>query len=290
MRAPNLPPDWPNRNASRSIACKPHLWHVQDMGAQGRPTLLLLHGAGGATHSFRHLIPALAQDYRLILIDLPGQGFTRLGAKSRCGVDAMASDIAALCAQEHWPITAIIGHSAGAAIALRMAETMPLQAIVGINAALGKFEGVSGWIFPVMAKLLALTPMIPQLFSKFAATPAKTQQLLASTGSTIDAQGEAQYLHLMRMPSHVEATLAMMAQWDLAGLMNRLPQQTIPCLLITGAQDLAVPPKVSQQSAMLMPLSRWVNLPGYGHLIHEEAAEEVAAQTLAFLAGCTANA
>jgi magnesium chelatase accessory protein len=279
-----IPSDWPNRSASVQIACKPHLWHVQDIGPKSDPVLLLIHGAGGSTHSFRHLIPLLATDYRLIVIDLPGQGFTRLGARSRCGVDGMASDIAALCTAQDWPIAAIIGHSAGAAIALRLAEMTPVQAVIGINAALGKFEGASGWIFPLMARLLAITPMVAQIFSKVAATPKQVRNLLASTGSKIDPVGEAQYLHLMRMPTHVGATLAMMSQWNLDALVNRLPRQTTPTLLITAANDLAVPPSVSQKAAQRMPQARAVYVPGYGHLIHEEAAEQVSPLVRGFLA------
>lgn len=282
MRAPAIPSDWPYRASSRHVRSGPHLWHVQDMGTG--PTLLLIHGAGGATHSFRNLIPRLLPTYRVIALDLPGQGFTVMGAKSRCGVDAMSEDIAALCTQEGWQPQAIVGHSAGAAIALRLAEMMPLRAVFGINAALGNFEGVSGWVFPIMARFLAMTPLIPQLFSRFAATPGQAHSLLASTGSRIDRTGEAQYLRLLRMPSHVGATLAMMAQWSLDGLLSRLPQQRCRCLLITGSKDRAVPPDVSKRAAEALPDARWTDLPGYGHLVHEEAAEPVATLILDFLA------
>ncbi len=284
MRAPDIPRDWPFRTASRHIASKPHLWHVQDLGSG--PTLLLIHGAGGATHSFRHLIPLLVQNHRLIFVDLPGQGFSVLGAKSRCGVDAMAEDLAALCAQERWQPFAIIGHSAGAAVALRMAEIMPVTAVIGINAALGKFDGAAGWIFPIMARLLAATPLVAQVFSKLAGTPSQVRQLLTSTGSRIDAAGEGQYLHLLRMPSHVGATLLMMAQWDLDGLVSRLPRQNRPCLLISASKDRAVPSVVSQKSATAMPNARWVDIPGHGHLVHEEAADQVASLIDDFLTLC----
>ena len=226
MRAPQIPPDWPYRTASRHIACNPHLWHVQEMGTG--PLLLLIHGAGGATHSFRHLMPLLTPQYRVIALDLPGQGFTVLGPGTRCGLDPMAQDIAALCAQENWHPTAIIGHSAGAAIALRLAELLPVKAVIGINAALGKFDGVASWVFPAMARLLAVLPLVPQVFSRFAGTPSQVRQLLTSTGSRIDPLGEAQYLHLLRQPAHVGATLAMMAQWTLDDLMSRLGELSTP--------------------------------------------------------------
>ena len=284
MQALKLPAGWPYRDHSRFIQSKPHLWHVQDVGSG--PTLLLIHGAGGATHSFRHLIPLLSQTYRVIAVDVSGQGFTVLGAKNRCGLDAIAEDMVALIAQENWHPFALIGHSAGAAIALRIAELLPLKAVIGINAALGTFEGAQGWIFPAMAKLLALMPFVPQVFSKLAGTPGQVHQLLTSTGSHIEPAGEAQYLTLVRMPSHISATLAMMSQWDLSGLMRRLPQQKTPTLLITASNDRAVPPRISKSAAAEMTNARWVDISGFGHLVHEEAAEPTAALIRDFLTLC----
>lgn len=281
MPAPIIPADWPFRDASQHIRSGSHLWHVQEIGAG--PVILLLHGAGGATHSFRHLIPLLTPDYRVIAVDLPGQGFTTLGNRTRCNLDAMAEDLAALITQKGWHPIAIIGHSAGAAVALRLAEITPTMTVIGINAALGGFDGVAGWLFPALANLLARLPLVPQLFSKLAGTPRQVQQLLASTGSRIDAAGEAQYLHLLRQPGHVAATLAMMAQWNLDGLLHRLPRQKVPCLLITASADRAVPPAVSQRAAAQMPDAEWINLPRFGHLVQEEAPEQVAALIHDFL-------
>jgi magnesium chelatase accessory protein len=274
LKPPVIPFDWPYRAASRHIACRPHLWHVQEVGTG--PLLLLIHGAGGATHSFRHLMPLLALHYRVIAFDLPGQGFTVLGARHRCGLEAIAEDVAALIRQEGWQPFALIGHSAGAAVALRLAEMLPTRGVIGINAALGKFDGVAGWLFPAVARLLAATPFVAQVFSRIAGTPSQVHQLLTSTGSHIDAAGEAQYLHLLRMPSHVGATLSMMAQWNLDALMVRLPAQPQPCLLITASNDRAVPAKVSEKAVAGMGQARWIDIPRYGHLVHEEAAEPVA--------------
>ena len=281
MQAPVIPADWPNRNASRHVFCAPHLWHVQEIGSG--PTLLMIHGAGGASHSWRGLVPVLADHYHLVIVDLPGQGFTRLGARHRCGLDAMAEDLARLIHQEAWTPIAYIGHSAGAAIALRLSELAPARAVIGLNAALGQFEGVAGWLFPIMAKLLAAAPFVAQIFSRLAGNPAKVASLLASTGSTIDATGQALYLQLLRMPSHVDATLAMMAQWTLEGLLGRLPQHLTPCLLITASNDHAVPPIKSSNAAARMPHARWHDIAGLGHLLHEEAPQIVAPLILDFL-------
>lgn len=285
MTPVTVPADWPLRAHSTRINCRPHLWHVQTLGSG--PDILLLHGAGGSTHSFRHLAPLLAQDYRVLMPDLPGQGFTVLGARTRTGLDAMAQDLTRLVQQENWHPRAIIGHSAGAAIALRMAEMLPTPpgAIIGINAALGNFDGVEGWLFPILAKVLALNPLIPRIFSRVSGTPSRVQNLIAGTGSTLDAAGLAQYVALVRRPEHVDGTLSMMAQWKLDSLLARLPSIETPTLLIAATNDRAVPPEVSRKAAARMPNATCTEIPALGHLCHEEDAAGTAALILPFLAG-----
>lgn len=281
MQTPKIPSDWPHQNVSRHIRTPRHLWHVQDMGTG--PLVILLHGAGGSSHSFRHLIAYLTPHYRVIALDLPGQGFSVLGAHGQCSLNAMAQDIVDLAQEQGWDARAIIGHSAGAAIALRLTALLPLDAVIGINAALDRFDGVAGWLFPALARFLSLLPFLPQVFSKLAATPRQVGQLLASTGSKLDAEGVDFYLRLMRMPSHVAATLSMMAQWNLDALLAALPQITQPCLLITAQGDLAVPPAVSDRAAARLPNAQRMRIPQYGHLVHEEAPAPVAQHILAFL-------
>jgi magnesium chelatase accessory protein len=282
MPVPRMPKDWPNRSFARRIASQPHDWCVLDIGSG--PVILLLHGAGGSGHSFRSLIPHLTPHYRVIVPDLPGQGFTRAGQRGRLGLDAMAVDLLQLCKNENWTPAAIIGHSAGAALALRMAELSTSPApVVGINAALGLFEGAAGVLFPLMAKVLALVPLLPTVISKLWGTPAKVDALLASTGSQIEPAGRAQYLALVQDTAHIEGTLGMMAQWQLDRLLARLPMIATPILLIASSGDRAVPASISQRAMEELPLGEIVLLPKYGHLVHEEAANAVADVVLPWL-------
>lgn len=286
MRFDQMPADWPNRRFARRIVCRPHDWCVLEMGqaAGTAPTLLMLHGAGGSGHSFRNLIPLLEARYHLVVPDLPGQGFTRSGNRMRLGLDGMAEDLARLCAAEGWQPDVIVGHSAGGAIALRMAECLPLCRVVGINAALGSFEGVAGVVFPAMARMLSLLPLVPQTVARLWGTQAKVASLLASTGSKIEAAGEAQYLSLVRDAAHIDGTLAMMAQWQLDGLLSRLPRLEVATLLLAGLVDTTVPAAVSQRAAARMPRAEVVTLPGLAHLMHEDAPEVVADALLRWLA------
>ncbi len=260
---------WPLSDHSRVILHRPHRWHVQEAGTG--PTLLLLHGAGGATQSWRGVFPILAATHHVVAVDLPGQGFTRLGARDRCNLDAMATDLASLCASEGWHPDVIVGHSAGAAIALRMAEAMdPAPRVIGINAALGNFRGAAGWLFPLMAKVLALTPFTADLFVATSSSPRNIQRLIDGTGSRLDAEGLDLYRRLAADRGHVDATLAMMSQWSLDGLLARLPANPAPTLFIVGDTDKAVPPSVSVDAAARMRDAGVVRLPGLGHLAHEE--------------------
>lgn len=276
MRWPRDATDWPLKNHSRHVLCKPHRWHIQDAGTG--PTLLLIHGAGGATQSFRHLFPLLAQANHVVAIDLPGQGFTQLGGRGRCGLDAMAEDLIRLLRQENIVPDTIIGHSAGVPIALRLTELglRPINGIIGINAALGNFKGVAGWLFPAMAKFLAATPFTADVFCA-TTTPASVQKLIQGTGSKLDAEGHGYYLKLARDTGHVGATLSMMAQWSLDGLLARLPNVDTPVTLIVGTNDKAVPPKTSHDAARILTNATVIDLPDLGHLAHEEDASAIAA-------------
>jgi len=276
--------DWPHAKTSRFVLSKPHRWHVQEAGTG--PLLLLLHGAGGATQSFRHLVPLLTPSYRVVTLDLPGQGFTRLGAQARCGLEAMSEDIAALCKQEGWQPHAIMGHSAGAAIAFDLAPRLgrPAPLVIGVNAALSNFKGVAGVLFPLMAKALAMMPGVAGLFTASNSNPRSVQRLIDGTGSRLTPDDLRHYGALVSDRGHVNATLQMMAQWDLEPLLRRLPQSGLRGLLIAATADRAVPAAVSRDMAPQVPGLDYAELPDLGHLAHEEAPQAVAALILDYLA------
>lgn len=280
------PADWPHVASSRQVMAAPHRWHVQETG--DGPTLLLLHGAGGSTHSFRGLISELKTSHHVVAIDLPGQGFTQLGARHRCGLAPMAQDIEKLCAHQGWQPQAIIGHSAGSALALKLSQTLLSPRgqppdIIGVNPALDRFDGIAGVLFPAMAKMLAAIPFSARVFSATSSTPGRIQALIRGTGSELDPEGLALYRRLVAQRDHVDATLLMMAQWNLDGLAQELPMLPARTLFLAGGRDGAVPAKVSHIAAARMQDTSVIDLPDLGHLAHEEAPGEVAGHILTFL-------
>jgi magnesium chelatase accessory protein len=268
--------DWPNRASSRFVRASGLRWHVQVMG-EG-PTVLMLHGSGAATHSWRDLAPLVARDFRVIAPDLPGHGFTESPGGDGLSLPGMARALAGLMDVLQASPVLVVGHSAGAAIAMHMRLDGQLGAsgVVSINGALRPFPGSDGHIYPAMAKLLFLNPLAIQTFAWRAGRPGAVSRLIEGTGSKIDASGLGYYARLFRTPGHVAGALGMMANWNLQPLVERLPRYTGPLTLLAAQGDRAVPPGVADGVKAVVRQAELVPLPGLGHLAHEEAPGPIA--------------
>ena len=266
--------DWPNRAASRFVKHGGLNWHVQ-MDGSG-PVVLLLHGTAAATHSWRGLFPLLAQHFTVVAPDLPGHGFTDAPVASAMTLPGMARAVGGLLAELDVAPDLVVGHSAGAAIAIRMTldGIVRPRALVGINAALMPFPGIAAQIFPPLARLLALNPFMPHLVAWTANDRTRVRRLIEGTGSRIDAAGLDCYARLFATRRHADAALRMMANWDLQRFARDLPALTCPLLLIVGTHDRAVPPGDADRIAKIARDTTIVRLPG-GHLLHEERPDPV---------------
>jgi magnesium chelatase accessory protein len=269
--------DWPNRATSRFIRAGNLTWHVQRMGTG--PVLLLAHGTGAATHSWRDLMPALARHFTVIAPDLPGHGFTGAPPSYRMTLKDMAAGLADLLRAMGDTPEIAVGHSAGAAILARMAldGSITPTTLVALNGALLPLPGMHGQFFGGMAKMLALMPAVPWLFSWRAGDRAAVEKMIASTGSTLDAAGITLYGRLLRDPAHVGNVLAMMANWELEALARDLPRLQQRLVLVVAEGDRAVPVKVARKVMALVPGAEMMMQPRLGHLSHEEAPAETAA-------------
>lgn len=263
--------DWPNRASSRFVEAAGLRWHVQVAG-EG-PALLLLHGTGASCHSWRDMVEPLTRQFTVIAPDLPGHAFTtgRLaGGPTLPGIaDAVDRLLDTL---EVRPAT-VVGHSAGAAIALQMAHREPVP-VIGFSPALMPFPGLAARLFPALAKVLFVNPLIPSIFARMARVPGETERFLhRATNSRIDAVGLRCYATLLGNSGHCAGALAMMANWDLAALRDRLPRIDAQVQLVHGTRDNAVPLDSVRQACRLLPRAELELIDGLGHLAHEERPE-----------------
>jgi magnesium chelatase accessory protein len=268
--------DWPNRHASTFVRAAGLRWHVQKMGKG--PPVLLLHGTGASTHSWASLAPLLAVRFTVVAPDLPGHGFTEMPRRAAVSLPDMARRIGELLDVLAFDPAMIIGHSAGAAIMIRMALNgiVKPRALISLNGALLPFGGPASQFFSPLAKLLVLNPLVARLFAWRASDRAAVERLIRNTGSTIGAEGVEYYRRLVASPRHVGAALAMMANWDLKPLVDDMPKLKIPLLLVAGGEDRAISADQAFQVREHLPSATVKYLRGLGHLAHEERPEEIA--------------
>ncbi len=280
-------PHWPHHGRSHFVQAAGLRWHVQRFaGPNGdAPCALLLHGTGASTHSWRDLAPLLAQHFQVVALDLPGHAFTGMppggvGAP-QLSLPGMARALHGLLQTVRCDPALVVGHSAGAAVAIRMCleGMIAPRLLVGLNAALLPLGGLAGQLFAPAAKLMASAPFVPRLFAWHANEPAVLKRLLESTGSTLSQEGTSLYQRLVSSPEHAAGALGMMANWDLHAFARDLPRLAVPLLLLVGERDRTVPPEQAQRVlAQLSPAAqgRCIVLPGLGHLAHEEQPALVA--------------
>ena len=286
--------NWPHRAHSRFVRAAHMQWHVQQFDSllADAPTALLIHGTGSSTHSWRGLVPLLTPHFSLLAVDLPGHAFTDMppgGATSQqLSLPGMAGALGELLKVLDVSPALVIGHSAGAAIGIRMClgGLIAPQLLVSINGALLPLGGLAGQVFSPVAKVMSALPFVPKFFSWQATSPAVVQKLIASTGSQLDDEGMALYAQLVRNPGHAAGALGMMANWDLPQLERDLPRLKTPLSLIVGSNDQTVSPRQAARLRALWPAASaseqptLTTLEGLGHLAHEERPDAVASIVL----------
>ncbi len=93
--------------------------YYEDAGSG--PPLLLIHGFGASTYTWRHVAPALAETHRVIAVDLKGFGQSDKPFDDRYSVFDQAELLAQLIEEKDLRDLTLVGHSFGGGIALLLA-------------------------------------------------------------------------------------------------------------------------------------------------------------------------
>lgn len=272
--------DWSLREHSRFVQAAGLRWHVQLLGSG--PPLLLLHGTGSSSHSWRDVAPLLADKFQLIIPDLPGHAFTRGQLPGGPTLDAMAEALAFLLSALDISKPRVAAHSAGAAIACRMAIVGSVSGpITAFCPALLPMGGSAAPLFGSFARMLFLNPLAISVFASVARSPGQVERFLErATGSRIDPRGTDLYQRLFADPDHLRGTIAMMANWRLEALERTLPHLPVPLAIVHGAGDRAIRTTDVRRVARLAKAELEL-VPVLGHLLHEEQPEIAAARIMA---------
>jgi len=275
---------WPNRDRS-SFPHAAHLrWHVQRIGAG--PVLLCLHGTGAASHSFAPLAAELARDFTLVIPDLPGHGFSDTPAAARgLSLPGMASALSALLESLDVQPDLVLGHSAGAALAVRLiVDGLPTRGLVGLNPAIMLPDNPREMLLWPLAAGIARQPLVAGLLARLARDRGTAARVLRANSPALPDDQVELYHRLWRCDGHVRAVLTMMAEWDVTPVREEVARLPVPALLLAGPRDPWFPPPVVTRLAASFPSAQCVTIEGTGHLSHEERPDLVAGAIRAFVA------
>ena len=253
--------------------------HYKKYG-DGEPVIILLHGFGASTFSWREVIQPLSRHGTVIAYDRPAFGLTeRPMPGSWQNVNPYSAEgnlnllfglMDALDVQK----AILVGNSAGGRLAVQAALLQPerVSALVLVDAAIYTGGGRSFGIL----RPLVFTRQMDRLGPFFARSIAGEQgdEFLRAAWhdpGKITPEIMAGYRKPLRV-DHWDRAL-----WELTkvgsgseDLGQRLSELSLPVLVITGDDDRIVPTADLIRLGNEIPGAKFVMLPGCGHVPHEE--------------------
>lgn len=229
--------------------------------------VVLLHGWGDSSVSFRSLQAALQVHYDVICMDLPGFGGTQAPSEA-WGLNDYAQFVAHFLQKIDAPeVHAFIGHSNGGAIAIRglaqgslQASKLVLLASSGIRNA---YKGRNKALRIITKAGKALTMPLPGSVKR---------KLRRTVYRTVGSD--------MLVAEHLQETFKRVVTDD---VRPDAAQLALPVLLMYGETDEATPVWYGQQFHELMLGSTLEILPQAGHFIHLDRPEAVERAVKEFL-------
>src|SRR4051812_8067698 len=87
--------------------------HYLEWGDPAKPPMILLHGIARHAHTFDHVAPHFARDYRVLAIDMRGHGDSAWDPAGAYVVEDYVKDLEVLVGQLHLRRITLLGNSTG---------------------------------------------------------------------------------------------------------------------------------------------------------------------------------
>lgn len=237
--------------------------------AEGRGApVLLLHGWGVSHESFASLAPLLAEQFQVLRLDLPGFGWSP-PPPAAWGTAEYRDHVAAFLDGLDIARAAVLGHSFGGRIAIRLAAEQPARVARLVLVASAGIRPRRGWRYHARVgttKLLKAACRLPL-------AGGWGRRLLERWTGRV---GSRDY----RNAGPMRPTLVRVVNEDLAPL---LPAVQAPTLICWGDQDREVGREAMEAMRAGIPDARLVVFPGAGHFPFAERPAEFAGHVLPFL-------
>ena len=270
-------------------ACDLQIHYIR-MG-QGDPALLLLHGFGANTYTWRKVIEPLSEYTTVIAYDRPAFGFTDRPKRSEWkGSNPYAPEmqpeiVVSLLDALSIDQAILVGNSAGGTITLQTAYRYPekVNGLVLVDAAIYNTGGTPWWARPIIQAFKHI-PLSPKLIRPLLPAGDRALRLAWHDPSKIENGVIDGYATSWQVPGWDQAMWEMVLATgpiDIAWLPNRIKK---PTLVITGDNDRIVPTRESIRLAEEIADAELVIIPECGHMPQEECPEQFSEAVLNFLA------
>jgi pimeloyl-ACP methyl ester carboxylesterase len=268
--------------------------HYKQQG-QGEPALVLLHGFGASTFSWREVMPQLSALGTTVAFDRPAFGLTQRPmpgewqGESPYSPEAQADQTIGLMDSLGIDRAVLVGHSAGGTAALLTTLRHPdrVQALVLVDPAIYR-SGAPGWLGPLLR-----TPQMRRLGPLVARSLSKMGDRLIDSAWYDPSRVTADVIEGYRKPLRAQDWDRALWEVTLAShplhLEERLGEVRVPVLVITGDHDQIVPSELSARLAEELPNAELVVIPECGHIPQEERPGAFLSAVSAFLAGAAAK-
>jgi pimeloyl-ACP methyl ester carboxylesterase len=265
---------------STSIS-QPDTWFFREQG-QG-PPLLLLHGLGANSFSWRHNLEPLSRHYRVLAPDLPSHGRTPGSALPDFRLETLAADIIAFLDRRGVEKAAVVGNSLGGGLALLLARHYPERvAALVLIAPAAALRRVPLIFYPLrlpglgLAVAACLGPWILPLALRmiYHRRELITPEVVAGYAPTFSTL--AHRLALRRLCREIEPRPLTQVESLLKGIHQ-------PVSLIWGQEDRILPVQQADFLKAHLPQAQFHLLPEIGHTPHEEDPAAVNEIIIAFL-------
>ncbi|WP_339696708.1 alpha/beta hydrolase [Celeribacter baekdonensis] len=256
--------------------------HVERYGPEGAPPIVLIHGASGSTYdmTFR-LAPALAERYRVYVVDRPGFGYSpALGDES---LATQAQTLREAISELEPRKLMVLGQSYGGAVALEWAlqDQENMLGLVLVSAASHEWAGDPSLFYRTMA-----TPVIGDIFSwmlmAYLPSPVLASEIDAVFAPQHAPEGYTAFfqprLSLRPATQTLNARQRVTLKAQLRDMTTGYPSLMLPIETVHGTADTTVGLEVhAAPLARDVDSDHLVRLEGLGHMPHHVATQEVVA-------------
>ena len=252
----------------------------EDKECSNPPVILLLHGFGANTFSYREVIEPLSQLGDVIAYDRPGFGLSERPTSwegenpyGSIGQDLILDELIAQFASGRDVI--LVGHSAGGTLAAQYVvdNKDAIQGLILISPAILSTGGSPSWLNWIFS-IPQLDHLGPLLVSSIASSGMDLLDESWYNKDLITEEVKAGYREPLSVIGWEEGFWEFNRAPRAFDIKDRLDEINVPTLLLTGDTDTVVATADTEALANLIKDSVLFVIPNSGHLAQEETPED----------------